>query len=94
MRKPFKKNAKPPISKIEFEQLPKNQFESYGSTPWGDLYDKFWCSHQERFPNLRKFARILLKPPATSCSSERAFFAASNQIWAIRNRIAASSVEN
>ena len=93
MRKPFKKNAKPPISKTEFEQLLKNEFECYASTPWGDSYDQFWCTHQERFPNLSKFARIVLTPPATSCSSERAFSAASNQIWARRNRIATSSVE-
>jgi len=93
MRKPFKKNAKPPISKTEFEQLLKNEFECYASTPWSDSYDQFWCTHQERFPNLSKFARIVLTPPATSCSSERAFSAASNQIWARRNRIATSSVE-
>ena len=33
-------------------------------------------------------------PPATSCPSERVFSAASNQIWARRNRLAAASVEN
>jgi hypothetical protein len=36
---------------------------------------------------------MVLTPPATSVPSERVFSAATNQIWARRNRLAASSVE-
>jgi zinc finger BED domain-containing protein 1 (E3 SUMO-protein ligase ZBED1) len=50
-------------------------------------------SHQGKFPYIARVARMVLTPPATSVPSERVFSAAANQIWARRNRLAASSVE-
>ena len=77
----------------EFSSLVKTEFDLYSKTISKLKVDKFWCAHENNFPNLSKFARIVLTPPATSCPSERVFSAASNQIWARRNRLAAASVE-
>jgi len=93
MRRNFKQKVKKPSNKHDFQTLLKNEFECYANTPWEGSYNTFWCTNQLRFPNLSKFARIVLTPPATSCPSERAFSAASTQIWARRNRLVAASVE-
>jgi hypothetical protein len=87
------KKKKAIINKSEFVASVKSEFELYSKTFSGDTYDKFWLAHEKKFPSLSKFARIVLTPPATSCPSERAFSAASNQIWSRRNRLAASSLE-
>jgi hypothetical protein len=76
-----------------FLEMLKTEFELYSKTVSTLTVDKFWCAHERQFPNLRKFVRMVLSPPATSVPSKRVFSGASNQIWARRNRLAAASVE-
>ena len=58
-----------------------------------ETFSDFWHSNEKNLVNLRKVARHVLTPPATSCPSERAFSTAGYQIWARRNRLSGSSVE-
>ena len=71
----------------------KTEFEPYSKTDSILTVDKFWCTHERQFPNLSKFVRIILSPPATSVPSEWVFSGASYQIWARRNRLSAANVE-
>ena len=59
MRRNFKQKVKKPSNKHDFQTLLKNEFECYANTPWEGSYT-FWCTNQLRFPNLSKFARIVL----------------------------------
>jgi hypothetical protein len=84
---------KTPRSKVTTAELSSKCFLEMSKTDSTLTVDKFWCAHERQFPNLSKFVRMVLSPPATSVPSERVFSGASNQIWARRNRLAAASVE-
>ena len=89
-KKSSKNKKKANINYDDYLGIIEIELELYLKTP---LNDQFWLSHQGKFPYIARVARMVLTPPATSVPSERVFSAAANQIWARRNRLAASSVE-
>lgn len=93
-KKNSKNKKKANINNDDYLGIIETELELYLKTPLNDqTYDQFWLSHQGKFPYIARVARMVLTPPATSVPSERVFSAAANQIWARRNRLAASSVE-
>jgi hypothetical protein len=55
--------------------------------------NEFWLKNHSKFKHLGRVAKYVLSATATSCPSERLFSEGTNQIWARRNRLAASTIE-
>ena len=69
-----------------------HEIVSYNNTNEEEC-SEFWFKKQSKFKHLSRVAKYVLSATATSCPSERLFSEGTNQIWARRNRLAASSIE-
>ena len=69
----------------------ENEINLYLKDLFIEKFDLYWITRQSVYPSLFKLARIILSCPATSVPSERLFSNASDQMWAKRNRLSASS---
>lgn len=87
----IKKDTNPKTTDLQADL--KNEIEFYLKLSRTISFSDFWCQNEPKFKYLSIVARYVLSPTATSCPSERLFSAASNQIWARRNRLSASRAE-
>jgi len=56
-------------------------------------FSQFWIENSNHYPVLSEFAKTFLSIPATSCSSERIFSHAGNQVWTTRNKLSSKNLE-